>query len=190
MIRLGFQRMLRSMQRRYDYDVRYMQDILHTDLRAFLKFMGLQTMSSHRGNLPAGPLFAARIRALLWEDCGPCTQLVVDMALEAGVSPEVVRAIVDRDLAALPEDVALVVRFADLVLAHDPGADTLREQIVKLWGDQGLVALAYGISSSKVYPALKYSLGYGKVCHRIRIDDNLSLAPNRPSALAMGADNG
>ncbi|WNO08609.1 hypothetical protein [Teredinibacter sp. KSP-S5-2] len=177
MIRYIFGKMLLNMKRRYDYDVQYMQDILEADLGAFLKFMGFQTMSSHSGNLPVESLFAARIRAIIWDDCGPCTQLVVNMALEAKVDVEIVRAIVNRDLNKLPEDVALVVRFTELVLAHNPEADELRERIRALWGSSGLITLGYCISSARVYPALKYTLGYGKACNRIEIND-MSLMPN------------
>ena len=178
MIRYVLNKMLLTMQGCYDYDVSYMQKILKTDLMAFLKFMGFQTMSSHSGNLPAGPLFAARMRAIIWDDCGPCTQLVVNMALDAQVSADIVYAIVERDLKKLPEDIALVVKFSELVLAHNPDADNLREKIRDLWGDEGLIAIAYNISSYRVYPALKYTLGYGKSCSRIKIED-LSLEPNR-----------
>ena len=188
MIRYMFNKTLLSMQRRYDYDVTYMQDILKTDLKAFLKFMGFQTMSSHAGNLPAGPLFAARIRAIIWDDCGPCTQLVVNMALEAKLDPGIVRAIIDGDWTSLPEEIALVAQFTELVLAHDPEADDLREKILALWGAEGLIAIGYGISSSRVYPALKYTLGYGKACSRISVNE-ASLAPNRQPVLATGVGN-
>ena len=178
MIRYLFNKMLLAMKGRYDYDVAYQQDILRADLGAFLKFMAFQTMSSRSGNLPVGPLFAARIRAIIWDDCGPCTQLIVNMALEAKVSPDIVRAIIDKDLNSLPEDIALVVQFTELVLTHNPEADDLRNKILLLWGTKGLIAIGYGISSSRVYPALKYTLGYGKACSRIMVN-NSSLAPNR-----------
>lgn len=178
MIRYLFDRMLMAMHRRYDYDVGYMQEILQTDLPAFLKYLGFQVMASHSGEVPAEPMFAAKIRAIIWDDCGPCTQLVVNMALEAKVSPERVRAIVDMDLDNLPEDTALMARFTELVLAHHPEADALREQIRALWGTKGLIAIAYTISSSRVYPALKYTLGYGHACSRVQINE-LSLVPNR-----------
>ena len=171
MIRYLLNKTLLSMKKRYDYDVRYMQDILQTDVKTFLKFMGFQTMSAHSGNLPAAPLFAARIRTIIWDDCGPCTQLIVNMALEARVSPEIVRAIIDKDLSQLPEEVALVAEFADLVLAHNPEADDLREKILALWGKEGLISIGYAISSTRVYPALKYTLGYGSACSRIQIPD-------------------
>lgn len=186
MIRYLLNKVLLSMQSRYSYDVGYMQDILRADLPAFLKFMGFQTMSSHQGNLPAEIAAAARIRAIIWDDCGPCTQLVVDMALEAKVSPDIVHAIVDRDWDKLPEDVALTAQFTELVLAHDPQADDLREKIRARWGEKGLIAIGYGISACRVYPALKYTMGYGKACSRIQINEH-TLPPNRPPTLTMAA---
>lgn len=183
MIRYAFNKMLLTMKNRYNYDVRYQQDILQADLGAFLKFMGFQTMATHSGGLPVGPLYAARIRAIIWDDCGPCTQLVVDMALEEKIDASIVRAIIDKDLQSLPEDIAWVVRFTDCVLAHSPEADDLREKIVSLWGDQGLISIGYAISAYRVYPALKYALGYGKACSRIQVNDS-SLIPKRNSVLA------
>ena len=178
MIRYAFNKMLLMIKKRYDYDVRYQQDILKTNLGAFLKFMGFQVMAAHAGSLPAGPLYAARIRAIIWDDCGPCTQLAVNMALEARLEPGLIRAIIDRDLEKLPEDIALVVQFTELVLAHNPEADVLREQILALWGADGLITIGFAISSYRVYPALKYTLGYGSACSRIRVNDS-SVAPKR-----------
>ncbi|CAM4296500.1 hypothetical protein [Pseudoalteromonas byunsanensis] len=177
MIRLLLNKTLRSTAQRYDYDVGYMQDILTTDLSAFLRFMGFQTMASYSGNLPAEVVYAARLRAILFDDCGPCTQLVVNMALEAGISAEHIRAIIAKDVHQLPPEVALVVEFTDCVLAHNTQADELREKIQTVWGQKGLVSLGLAISSMRVYPTLKYTLGYGKSCSRITLND-LSLTPN------------
>ena len=171
MIRYLLNKMLVAMRNRYDYDVGYMQEILKTDLGAFLKLMAFQTMPSHSGKLPAAVLYAARITTLLSKDCGPCTQLAVNIALEEKVSPSIVQAIIDKDMPSLPGDIALVVRFTELVLAHSPEADDLRKEIVALWGSEGLIALAYSISSYRVYPALKYALGYGRACTRILVNE-------------------
>lgn len=186
MIRYMFNKFLVSMQNRYDYDVSYMQEILNEDLSAFIKFMGFQTMSSHMKHLPVEQAFAARIRAIIWDDCGPCTQLVVNMALEAGVEPDIVQAIVAKDLDKLPEETRLVVEFTELVLAHNPEADELRKTVENLWGRKGVITLAYCISSCRVYPAVKYAMGYGQACSRIDVNET-SLSPNRNAALALGA---
>jgi thiol-disulfide isomerase/thioredoxin len=170
MLRYLLNKMLRSFHQRYNYDVRYQQEILNADLVAFLKFSGFQTMSCHAGDLPAGPLFAARLRAIIAEDCGPCTQLAIQLALEAGLAPELIQAIIERDLEKLPEPIKLVVVFSDLVLAHHPQADDLRPQILQHWGKSGLIAIGFAISSYRVYPTLKYTLGYGKACSRVLVD--------------------
>jgi len=183
MIRYAFNKMLMTMKSRYNYDVRYQQDILQADLGAFLKFMGFQTMAAHSTGLPAGALYAARIRAIIWDDCGPCTQLVVDMALEDKIDASIVRAIINKELHHLPEDIAWVVQFTDCVLAHSSEADDFREKIVALWGARGLISIGYAISAYRVYPALKYALGYGKACSRIQVNES-SLVPTRNAVSA------
>lgn len=175
MLRYLLNKILQSFQRRYAYDIRYQQEILTADLAAFLKFTAFQTMASHAGNLPAGPLFAARLRAIIAEDCGPCTQLVVNMALEAKLAPELVRAIIEQDLEQLPEEIKLVVNFSDLALARQPQANDLRLPIRARWGQPGLIAIAFALSSYRVYPALKYSLGYGEACHKVMVEQTAVL---------------
>ncbi|GAB59442.1 hypothetical protein [Rheinheimera nanhaiensis] len=176
MLRFILNRMLLNLQKRYQYDVRYQQHILHTDLSAYIKFCGFQSMAAHQADVPPAALYAARIRAILAEDCGPCSQLVVDMALESGVPASLVQAIVERQLQLLPAQIALVMQFTEQVLTHQQQADALRQQICRLWGDKGLISLAFAISSYRVYPTLKYALGYGKSCSRIRLNDQ-SIAP-------------
>ncbi|NVK37824.1 MAG: hypothetical protein HWE18_07870 [Gammaproteobacteria bacterium] len=177
MTRFLFNKMLVSMQDRYDYDVGYMQTMLQTDMKAFLKFMGFQIMSAHKGNLPTEVLFATRLRAILWDDCGPCTQLVVNMALESKVDSGLIQAIIQNQLDSLSDDITVVIRFTELVLAHNPEADELREEIIKRWGKTGLIAIGLNISASRVYPTLKYALGYGKACSRIKVEEKL-VSPN------------
>jgi alkylhydroperoxidase family enzyme len=138
-------------------------------------------MSRHREGIPKEPYYAAKIRAAIAEDCGPCAQLTVNMALEAGVDPERVRAIVNADLAALPAETREVLRFTELVLAHDPEADAVREAIVDRWGDDALISLALAISSTRIYPMLKYVLGHGRTCHRLTVKD-AALVPQRTAS--------
>lgn len=160
------------MKTKYDYDVKYQQDILRNDLFGFFKFMGFQTMASHSTGVPTTVLYAARIRAILFEDCGPCAQLSINMALEAKVSPEIIDAIINLQLELLPSDVSLVVQFTEFVLSHNPEADELRDQIKSLWGEQGLITISFAISSYRVYPALKYAMGYGKACSQLQVADS------------------
>lgn len=173
-------KMLNKMSQKYNYDVAYLQRIVDVSGFAFLKFMGFQTMSSHKGNLSPEAFYAVRIRTLIWEDCGPCTQLYINMALEAKVCPTTIRAIIKNDLDKLPEKLALLIQYTDAVLAQNPEANELRQQVIKYWEPEGLVAIAFGISSSRVYPTLKYALGYGAECHKVHVKD-ASLVPVKMS---------
>ena len=103
------------------------------------------------------------------EDCGPCTQLGIDMAQRQGVDPAILRAIVARDYVAMPEDVALAARFTEATLHHAPEADDLREEILLRWGKRGLISLAFAMLSARTYPTLKYALGHGRACTRVVI---------------------
>jgi hypothetical protein len=91
------------------------------------------------------------------------------MAERAGVAPEVLRMVLERDTQAMPEHVALVFRFAQAALAHDADADALRPQIVERWGPQAWVSLGFALTSARLFPTLKYALGYGQACTRVTV---------------------
>jgi hypothetical protein len=78
-------RMLRATAKRYGYDTSYLDMMLSESPAAFFKFASVMKASSHREVVPVEASFAAKIVGALAEDCGPCTQLCVDMALEAGM---------------------------------------------------------------------------------------------------------
>ena len=90
-------RTLRAFARRYGYDVSYLELMLKISPSAFFKFAPLMKAAAHREAVPIDASFAAKIVGALAEDCGPCTQLVVDMALEAGMARDQVEAVLRRD---------------------------------------------------------------------------------------------
>ncbi len=179
-------RWLQSFSHRYQYDTTYMEELLEHSPTTFLKFSTLHLLSSHRRNIPVAPWNAARIRATVREDCGPCVQLVCNMALEAGVEPAIIAAVVALDFTALDEETALVVRFTELVMARDPAAYELRVQIRQQWGEAGLISLALTISTTRVYPSMKYVLGHGHACSRVQVHQR-SVAPARFASATLGA---
>jgi hypothetical protein len=91
------------------------------------------------------------------------------MAEREGVPPAVIRAILDGDTHAMPEDVSLAYRFAQAVLRHDADADSLREQVVSHWGKKGLISLGYAITMGRFFPTLKYALGHARACTRVKV---------------------
>jgi len=167
MLKAYFTRYLDRFERQWNYDASYMRDVLAVSPASFLKFM-LGTQAANRAAAPAEAIAAAGLFGTLAEDCGPCTQIGVDMSTAQGLDPEVLRAILAGDEAAMGETAALAYRFARASLARDMAAcDPLRDEIVRRWGKKALVAISLTLMASRMYPTLKYALGHGKTCSKV-----------------------
>jgi hypothetical protein len=156
----------KKFERNFDYDFTYARDIYDASPRAFFRFARVSGLAEHRENVPREAWFAAKIAAAMAEDCGPCTQLVVTMAEREGVSAPTLRAILAGEQGALPPDAALGFRFARAVLERDAAEG---DEVVSRWGRKGLVTLALTIAASRIFPAVKYALGHGHACVRVRV---------------------
>ena len=167
MIRWLLHKTIDKFEREWKYDASYMRDLIDASPRAAWMFSRAAALGRFRRGIPIEPWCAAGITAVRHEDCGPCTQLGVQMAERAGVSAAVLRAVLTDNPDAMPPDVALVWRFTRATLAHDPAADEYREAIVQRWGRLGLVSLAFAMTAARIYPTVKYALGHGKACMRI-----------------------
>jgi len=171
---------LAAFERKYDYDITYVREILATDRRAFFAFARLSGLGAYRRDVPRDAYWAAKLVGTVAEDCGPCTQLTVAMALDAGATPRVLASVLGGQDAALPDDVQLAVQFARATLAHAAEADALREEIVRRWGPRAVIALAFGIAAARMFPTIKYALGHGTACRRVTV-------AGEPVAVVRGA---
>ncbi len=169
MLRWLMRRRIAAFERAFDYPMDYARDILEVSPRALLAYGRIAALARYRRDLPPAAAYAAKLVAAKAEDCGPCTQLCVTMAEREGVAPAQLRAVLAGDEPAMSEEVALGFRFAEAVLAHDLGADALREQVVARWGRHALVSLAFAIAAVRVFPTVKYALGHGKACTRVTV---------------------
>jgi hypothetical protein len=169
MLKWFLRRWIGKFEREWNYDASYMRELIDIDPRAMLAFGKVQGLTKYRKDVPLAPWCAAGIVAVMAEDCGPCTQLAIDMAQREGVDPAILRAVVARDYAGMPYEVALAARFTEATLRHAPQADDLREEVVRQFGKRGLVSLAFAMVSARLFPTLKYALGHGKACTRLTI---------------------
>ena len=167
MLKFFFTRYLDRFERRWGYDASYMRQVLAVAPWSFAKF-SLGTRAPAFPDAPFEALLAAGLVGTLSEDCGPCTQIGVDMATAAGADPAVIRAVLAGDEAAMGETAALAWRFARASLARDmETCDPLRDEIVRRWGQKALVAISLNLTAVRMYPTLKYALGHGKACSKI-----------------------
>src|SRR5262249_1626244 len=167
MLRWLLKRAVGAFERKWNYDGSYMREIIDVSPRAAWRFASAARLGSYCRDVPMEAWFAAGITAARSEDCGPCTQLGTAMGERGGVRPEMLRAILNDDVTAMPDDVALAWRFTKATLAHDPAADDYRAAILERWGRRALVSLAFAITASRIYPTVKYAMGHGKACTRI-----------------------
>jgi len=161
--------MLAAMRARYDYDVSYMEAMLEHSPKAFDKFAKLFALAQHRESAPKDAVIAAKLVGAMAEDCGPCTQLVVNFAKEQHVSPADVEAVLRRDTAAMSESAALAFRFAEAIVYRLPHEDEAREAVRAQWGEKGLIDLTLALQIGRMFPMVKAGLGYAKECRRIEV---------------------
>jgi hypothetical protein len=162
-------RSLRAFAKRYGYDVSYLEMLLNESPAGFFKFAPLMKAAAHRETVPVEASFAAKIVGALAEDCGPCTQLVVDMALEAGMPKDQIEAVLRRDARAMNEATTLGFRFADAVVRRAAEEDEFRDAVKAQWGQKGVIDLTMALQLGRMFPMVKAGLGYAKECRRVTV---------------------
>jgi hypothetical protein len=181
MLKWLLRRQIAAFERAWNYDTGYMREIIEADPRAMMALGKVRGLTRYCKDVPLAAYCAAGLVAVMMEDCGPCTQLGIDMAQREGVDAVILRAIVARDDAAMPEEVALAARFAEASLRHAPQADDLRDEVLRRWGRRGLISLAFAMLSARMYPTLKYALGHGRTCTRLVIGGETAPVPHQPA---------
>jgi hypothetical protein len=171
MFKAFIHRRIAALERAWGYDASYLHDVTDASPPAFVKFAMFQWMASHRERVPRDAWFAARIAAALCEDCGPCTQLVVNMALRDGMTPEAIASLLRGDLEQAGGDAELGFRYGIAVANGTNDASQLCADAEARYGKRGLVSLAFAVASSRVYPTIKRGLGHGMACSRIVVSD-------------------
>lgn len=169
MLRAIARNRLGKMSTQYDYDVSYMEWMLDASPSAFFKFAKLMGAASHRETAPANAYFAAKLVGALAEDCGPCVQLVVNMATEAGIPANQIAAVLRRDTEAMLNDTALGFRFAEAVAARSTSADEVRDAVRATWGDAAIIDLTFSLQIGRMFPMIKAGLGFAKECQRVHV---------------------
>jgi hypothetical protein len=161
--------MIAKFERSFDYDAGYARDVIeHAPIGMVWLFLAARIVRKPKA-LPLDVWIAAGLVGAMEADCGPCTQLGVQMARQMGVADETLRAVVVGDEDAMSDDVRLATRYARSALRHETGADGFRDEIVRRWGDNALVRLAYLITVADLFPKIKYALGHGQACTRVRV---------------------
>lgn len=156
-----------------DVDMSYAYHLRDVAPSWLWRFSMIKVVEGQRKLTPAGVYHAAAMAAAMVEDCGPCVQIHVNLALKDKVPGDVLRALAARQLDSVPADVALGFRYGEAV-AQGVMADEMREQIRAKWGERGLIELAFTIATARFYPGLKRGLGFAHTCERVVVEDRVT----------------
>jgi len=167
MIKWILRRAARAFGKSYQYDVDYMLDVIDASSGAGLRLSAFPLISQYRGPKQAHPIWVGAIFASTLEgDCGPCAQLVIDMAIESGADAALLRQC-HEGMAEDAGEVGLGFRFAIAAIRGDMEVDQLKEQIEVKYGKRAVIAAAFAAATGRFYPVFKRGLGYGHACTRL-----------------------
>jgi AhpD family alkylhydroperoxidase len=168
MLKSFLHRYVRGFAKRYNYDASYMHEIADISTAGFIRLALMQTAGGQwQSNAPRDPYHAAGIAAVLVEDCGPCVQIATDIAVEAGVPPQTIAAL----LAGAPTDpdAQLGFEYGRALIGGSDEVDTLREAIERKWGKAALLAISLHALTGRNFPVIKRAMGHAKACQRVRV---------------------
>lgn len=161
--------MITAFGQQYDYDTRYMTELLDASPAAYAAFAAAMPLSRHRQALPLAAHFVARIVTLQAEDCGACTQLNLRMAVEAGVDRAVLATLLERP-DTLPAELADIRAHVLDVVSHGQPDPERAERIRARHGDAGFAELATAIAGSRLFPTMKRALMHASACQKPTLD--------------------
>ena len=169
MIRWLLRRGIKQFSKRYDYDATYMHQVTDASLSAGIRLSAFPFISQYRGPPEALEVWAgALLASTLDGDCGPCAQLVLDMACEAGIDGTRLKACLEGH-EETAGDVGLGFKFARSAILGDLMTDDLRQEIEQKFGPRSAVSAAFAATSGRMYPVLKRALGHGATCSMLTI---------------------
>ena len=154
---------LRLFSAQYGYDTEYLETLLTDAPEAYQVFGAANAMSTHRKAAPLDAHYVARIATMQVEDCGPCTQLNLRMAIEAGVERSLLEKLLHHP-EELPQPLQDVRQHARAVVGAIDLDPACVERLRAHYGDEAFAELAVVITSCRLYPTLKRALLKNESC--------------------------
>ena len=150
--------------RKYDYNTTYLQEVSTIYPAKAWRYLLLTPYSLHRSSASKESYFAAKIASAHIADCGPCTNLCIEMALEAGIDRQELNSIILGNEKSMSPDILMGYKYAHAIHANSPALDNLIHEIEIQYGKKGLWDLSTAVAMGDFYPKLKRGLGEAKSC--------------------------
>jgi len=163
--------LIRAVERKAGQSMDYLRDINAVTPGGIWKFFMFVPFAAHGAKADAEMLAMGRIAACRNEDCGPCLQIVVDTAIEAGVDPTLVQAAANGAVNELPELPRLAFEFGRAVASATHESEGIRLKLSQQLSKETMTNLAISIATARVFPSLKRGLGHNRTCKTVQIMD-------------------
>jgi hypothetical protein len=154
---------LQEFEANYDYDTTYLRKLANDSPGAYDAFAQAEGMSAYRKALPLDAHYVARVATMLVEDCGPCTQLNLRMAVEAGVERSTLDLLLHNP-EKLPESLRDVRDHARAIVGEGDVTPERVERLRAHYGDEGVAEIAVVVLGSRIYPTLKRAMLADQKC--------------------------
>jgi alkylhydroperoxidase family enzyme len=142
----------------------YLRHIGATSPRLFYRFLKIFSFANCAKKASKEAIHTAAMVATRAEDCGECVQIGVNIAKRDGLSPELLRALVDGERNALPPHLQRVFDFAKACLTPEGPSEESRQALRRELGEAAVIELAMTIAAARVFPLVKRALGYSVSC--------------------------
>ena len=166
MLRYLIERQIKAQEKNLGVGLEYLRQIARVSIAELLGMNRLARLMNERNTLAPAPFHVARLVAVLAEDCGDCVRIEANLARQADVPADVVRAVLDLRPSDLPEDLGDVYLFAECTVQNAGDAEPLRSRIRSRYGERGLIEMVRAIALARTFPVIKRGLGYATSCQR------------------------
>lgn len=160
---------IEAFEAQWQYDSSYMKHMLAEHPQAFALFQAMIPMAGFRRKAAKELYHVAKLSAFQVVDCGSCLQLAVRTARSDGLSPELIRAVL-QEPDQLPEELAQVRRFVWALDEEEPPPAAQREALRERIGEQAMIEISLVVAAAGVFPKIKKVLGYFESAREMPIE--------------------
>ena len=168
MNRMIAKHLLSGFAKAYDYDTEYLEKMADVSPGAFYRYLLCTPLGTYCRHAPPESYLIAKLIATKHFDCGPCLELVLNMARQAKIDDELLYAALIGDENRLPENMVIARRYALAVIEQDASALWSSEEwIVEHWDEAALTDMALAVAFAAFYPLLRRGLGHAHSCQPV-----------------------
>ena len=151
-------------EKRLGVELDYVRHIARAGTRLLMRYNRIFGAIDPNTKTPVLAYHTARIRGAIALDCGTCVEAEMALAQHAGIEDDVINHILLSRYNELPSEIRSVAKLADSVVGLREDNASARNNVVKAFGDAGLIELSIAMNGAAYLPGIKRAMGYATTC--------------------------